>query len=445
MARPMPAASSGARPGPVARPSLRRNFAWNLLGGGLFVLGQWGMLMVLARTGDEATAKLHLGQFALGLAIAQPMLQLAGVQLRQIHATDARRRRPPRVYLAARALTTAAFLLVMAALVLGWSRDAQTSWVVLWIALAKGAEAMSDVAYGRFEQRERMALSARSMALRGAGGLVALAAVLARTGSLALACAAWFAVWAAVWLVHDLPLELRRAPDDPPATTTPGALRPALTVLREGVPLGLVTALAALVVNVPRYLIEELVDTRTLGVFAALSYFVSALRMPALAAGGALAPRLARHLAARDSARTQRLLAVLVLACAAPGLAGVAFALVAGGPVLGWMYRPSFASHAGVLALLLAGATVGFAAYAMRVALTAAGVYTAQVPVVLATLAVTTATAWLWIPAAPLWGAAAAVLAGRLVQLLAFAAIYVTRVHRPLTRGARDPDPATRP
>ncbi|MDH3224579.1 MAG: hypothetical protein OEO23_12750, partial [Gemmatimonadota bacterium] len=53
------------------------NFAWILSGRGVYAIGQWAMLAGLAKLSDPST----VGQFALGLAVAAPVIQLANLQL----------------------------------------------------------------------------------------------------------------------------------------------------------------------------------------------------------------------------------------------------------------------------------------------------------------------------------------------------------------------------
>ncbi len=66
--------------------SLRRNFAWNLLGETSYSLGQWLLLVLLARLQSPEI----VGQFAYALAVTAPVYLLVGLNLRVVQATDAR-------------------------------------------------------------------------------------------------------------------------------------------------------------------------------------------------------------------------------------------------------------------------------------------------------------------------------------------------------------------
>jgi hypothetical protein len=64
--------------------SLGQNFAWALAGNIIYALCQWGIIVVVARLGNP----FMVGQFALGLAVATPVLMLTNLQLRVVQATD---------------------------------------------------------------------------------------------------------------------------------------------------------------------------------------------------------------------------------------------------------------------------------------------------------------------------------------------------------------------
>ncbi|RMG95412.1 MAG: hypothetical protein D6705_13685 [Deltaproteobacteria bacterium] len=393
----------------------RRNFAWNLVGGGAYVAAQWAMLMALAKVGPEAQADADVGRFALALVVLQPLYQVLYADLRNVQATDARRLHGPALYLLARAEGVALALLASAAVAISWGRPTETTLTLLALACAKACEAGSDVCYGRFEQCERMELVARSQLARGLLGLVAFVGTYAMTVRVALAAFALAVAWGTVLVAHDAPGALRRSDGDPPAWPRP-TLRTAFAMFARALPLGVVTGIASAAINTPSYVLEAQLGTAAVGRYAAIAYFVSALRMPAFAAGSALAPRLSRLLAAGDLGRARIWSAGLVAACAAPGLVGVAGAALVGPDLLHWIYHPGFTDLADALLVLLAGATIAFAAHGLRLSLTAAGRYASQLPAVIGLLVTTGAAAWWLVPHHGVLGAALALACGRLVQ-----------------------------
>src|SRR5579864_9762127 len=92
--------------------SLTGNFSWTLVGTGLYAFCQWGMLVVLAKLCSPDM----VGQFALALAITAPVFVFAGLNLRTVQVTDARRDFQFGDYLGLRLLSIAAALAVVFAI-----------------------------------------------------------------------------------------------------------------------------------------------------------------------------------------------------------------------------------------------------------------------------------------------------------------------------------------
>src|SRR5947209_3750081 len=67
--------------------SLWTNFQWSLVGSVVYAACQWAIVIVLAKLGSSES----VGQFALGFAVAAPVVLLANLQLSALQATDATR------------------------------------------------------------------------------------------------------------------------------------------------------------------------------------------------------------------------------------------------------------------------------------------------------------------------------------------------------------------
>jgi hypothetical protein len=86
-----------------------------LMGNGAFSLAQWARIAVLAKLASAAL----VGEYALALALANPVFMLANLQLSAVQATDARDRYEFSDFAMLRLLSSAAALAVVAALVFG--------------------------------------------------------------------------------------------------------------------------------------------------------------------------------------------------------------------------------------------------------------------------------------------------------------------------------------
>ena len=106
--------------------TLRDNFSWTFVGNVVYAASQWGILTVLAKLGSPEM----VGQFALGLAIAAPVVMFTNLQLRGVLATDARDEYRFGDYLALRLCATLLAMLTISGLVLLGGYSWQTSLVI---------------------------------------------------------------------------------------------------------------------------------------------------------------------------------------------------------------------------------------------------------------------------------------------------------------------------
>jgi hypothetical protein len=243
--------------------SLRSNFAWALTGNVVYAACQWGMIVALAKLGNSFV----VGQFSLGLAITTPVLMFANLHLRAMQATDAKRFCPFTEYRNLRMATTLAAMFVIAGV--AWFGDHQrgTVLIILAVAAAKGMEALSDIYYGLFQLNDRLDQIGKSMMLRGGASVLALSAGLYLTRDVFWGCVGMVLVSLATLLFFDL----RRGQSFVTRPEVPGdyanqtdGLQPAKArglqrqwnLMWMALPLGIVTTLASINLNMPRYFIH---------------------------------------------------------------------------------------------------------------------------------------------------------------------------------------------
>jgi O-antigen/teichoic acid export membrane protein len=350
----------------TAEVSLRGNVAWTLAGNIVYAACQWGIFLALARLGNPTM----VGQFALGFAIANPVFLFSQLQLRALQATDASHAEfSPATYVALRLSTTALGMagIVGLAACAGYRRE--TAWVIALAGVAKACESMSDVFYGRLQQHERMAEIARSMMLRGTLSLAAVAIALWVSRSAIWGAAALAGAWMMVLALHDAPAARALGRRGGFAWDWPAMRR----LARQAFPLGIVTTLAALDTNIPRYMIAHRLGERALGIFAAVASLQAAGMILVNALGQSAATRLARYHFTGDRGSFWGLMAKLLALALAPGVALVAVALAAGDVVPPLLFGSAYA-HERTLFVWLSIATafwlvtsmLGFAATARR-------------------------------------------------------------------------------
>ena len=409
-------------PDRLAGLSLRQNVSWTTAGNLIYALCQWGVLTAIAKTGTPAM----VGMFALGLAITAPVMQFANLQLRGVQATDARREYAFGDYVALRLVTTFLALAVSAGIALWIDRSRETTVVILLIALAKAVDALSDVIYGYFQQRERMDVIARAQVGSGLLSLTLTAVGLVVFDNIVVGVAGYLAGLIVPLVIYTIPVAHRSLRSSGTHSTMvrwdPGVMR---RLAWTALPLGVVMLLLSLNTNIPRYVVEHEQGERGLGVFAALVYIVVAAGMVVTAVGQAVSPRMARQYAEGALQGFRTLLMRAVQISLLLGVLGGVVALVAGRPVISLLYTPEYADDTVALAILALAGGVTFAASFAGFAMTAARRFRPQVPVFVAVVVASTLASLVLVPAYGLRGAMGAVLVGAAVQL--GASLWVVR------------------
>lgn len=365
-------------------------------------------MVALAQLGNPEM----VGQYALGLALTAPVVLFLNLQLRMVQATDAKRSYIFADYLGLRLLMALLSLLVIAGLTLALGYDAVTAAVVLLVGLAKAFEAVSDVYYGLFQQRERMDLVSKSLVLRGAGTLLLFVICLFATGSVIWASAAQAVFWLASLAFYDVKNGNRLAHAAPePFGTKPGFNSDRLwSLARLALPMGIASLLTNLNANVPRYFIEQQLSVAELGIYAALAYLWLANQTIINALGQTAASRLAAYYQS-SRAHFKKLLVKLALMGAGLGTFGVLCVWLFGEWFLRLSYGPEYAAHNDVLLMLMIGSGLSNLSSIFWYGATAARLFKAQVPLFALMTVVVTAVSWLLIPSQGIMGAAVAMTA----------------------------------
>lgn len=415
---------------PVRGQPLHANFWWVFAGNATYSLCQWMIVVALAKLGSP----LMLGQFALGLAIASPVLTFTNLHLRAVQATDARRQYRFSEYLGLRILTTAAGWLAIALIALAGNFDSRTAAIVMAVGLAKAMESFSDLFYGLFQQREELRRTAISMILRGLLAVVTLTTVLAITKDVFWSAMALMATWGLVWATYDVRwgrriLGPQRSSSGQLLTEEANPLKPRFdaarhwSLLRLALPLGVVMLMLALNANIPRYFIQHSMGEESLGAYSAMAYAMVAVTGVAEALGHSATPRLSRYYASGQIARFRSLLLKLLGFGMALGAVAIAAASLGGRSILALLYRPQYAEHADVFMWLTVAAALTCVAWMLNFGVTAARQFKIQVPMFAAVLLTTAAGCYLLVPTMGMLGAAVSLALGSLAHVLLASAV----------------------
>lgn len=419
--------------------SLRKNFSWTVVGNAVYAGCQWAMLIVLAKLGNPEM----VGQFSLGLAITAPIFMFANLESRSVQATDAKHEYHFGDYFSLRIITSCLALVVITATVLISGYTAQTALVILFVALSKACESLSDVIFGFLQQHERMDRIARSMLLKGPTALAAMA-----TGVILTHQVAYGAIgMALVYLFRFIGYDAQNAAVTMRTTSMTPYLaedrvsrwflirprwdpRHLLQLARLCLPMGFVAMLLSLNTNIPRYVIQHYWGERSVGMFSAIAY----IRIAGTTVVGALAqsasPRLAHYYATGNRCRLIALLAKLLFLGVVIGVIGIGVSVVAGKPILTLLYGPEYAQAADAFILIMIASGVAYVSWFLNAVMVAVRYLKVQVPLYVIVSLGALITALLTIPTHGMQGAAYAMLVSSGLQLLGSAAIVVYAIHR---------------
>lgn len=436
--------ASARRVAAIRGRSLKLNVSYAVFGTGLNNVFRFGVVILL---GKFATPELA-GFFFLGLALAAPVIRFAELGMRTIMIADAADEIPFGSYRIGRMLSVSVAAVVLLVLTL-WhtsggapSSDAAPraaglaafapTLIVLGVVAGRILDTYGEIYWGLFQKDERMDLLAGSNILRGAFYLLAFALFLPATHFL-VESAAWpshyltFSIAAAALLYSVAAVAINRFYERRNAVrrssyTSRWSWRDLRTIVRNGLPLAIVTSLLALSVSIPRLLIVEDASggERALGFFGTLSYIVYAAQLLVIQMGHASTNRLATYF--RTNLRAFIAL-VVKLQLVAVGVSGAVLVMlvIAGEWMLRFFFTAEYAQYHAEFVLIGTAQCIRFSSSLLGFAITQMRMYWVQVPIQVLICVVTYVVAAMYVPDNPIRGGAYAILSAAVVHVVAYA------------------------
>jgi O-antigen/teichoic acid export membrane protein len=396
---------------------LRSDFTWVVTGNAFYSICQWSIVVVLAKLGTPA----KVGEYALGMAVAGPIVLFAGLQLRALVASESGTRLSFEQYLAFRLVSLGVALVLVAAVSFS-QHEVRLRAIIFLVGLAQAVECLSDTYYGFMQKHERMDRISISLLLKGPISLAALGSAMYATGSIGWAVFGLAIGRLSIVFAWDMRTGFLGADRSIPATERRVRLQwdfgKMLGLLKMALPLGFILMFAALNSSIPRYFLEARAGSAELGIFSAVASLLSAGTLVISAFGQSIFVPVARAFAAFDRAKIRYYVLLCVFSGISLGAGGILLAALFGREILTWLFRPEYGERSSVLVPLAIAGAVGFVASGFGYVLTAARKLFPQIPVLTASaIAAAGTSAWL-IPGHGLNGAVDAVLAASFVQLI---------------------------
>ncbi len=361
------------RPQPVAaRPrssTAWRGFGWAFCGNMIYAACHWGMYILLARLGSPEM----VGQFALALAVAGPVIFVSNLQLRAIQASDAGWEHQFADYWCLRLVMAPLALLAIAAIALWGDYSTEVAIVILVMGAAKVIESLSDICFGAIQRNDRLDLVGKSLSLKGPATLLLMGLLVWLTQNLAIGIGGTLVAWLLLFGGFDF-ANVRKGLS---TATKDFSVTPRWDwqhqkrLIAIGLPMGISMGLFALTVALSNILIERLLGEHALGIFAALASLTWAGLPLINSMGQAVMPRLGQLYVAQEKQRLRRLVLSFAALGGLFGAVGVLIVWVAGAWIVAPVYGDEYAQHTEVLLWLMGGASIMYAVRFLADALTA--------------------------------------------------------------------------
>lgn len=379
---------------------------WSLIGQVCFYGLQWLNMIALARlSGPEA-----LGLYTLGLAIANPVMALAGLKFRMVYITEIRNRWGFREFekLSAFSIPIGVAAILLVAYLLGYREIALIA--IMLAASWKTAEVLSELNYSIPHKHGAMQLIAGSMILRAAISTVVLITTLYLTDDLIISLCFFSASWWVCFLFVDRKLSQGA---EPKAGDTPTN-----ALFWLALPMAASASLVYLTNSVPRIVLDQFESTEVLGVFAAVSHLMLIGTMMLNSFASVITPRLSRFYAEGD---TKRFYSEAFLLIGVSAFASLSFMIVSyfgGNLILYIIYGEAMEGYGSLIFMIslasfpmYIGCIMGFIPPALQA-------FRFHLSVNVLTVVVVTVTALALIPTLGLTGAVYALAIQGIVQLL---------------------------
>lgn len=352
--------------------AVKSNFVWVSAGMAGMAAYRWLLVVMLARQGTPEV----LGQYALAVSIATPLVVFSRMRLRSLQASQTRATYQFGHYAALTLVNSVLVLAAVFVISLAGGYDGNTSTAILLLTAGLVVESGSELCYGYFQQQERMQHIGRSMLLRAfLSGLFTWWALASGIGLVAL-LAGLGGVTGLMLAGYDLRW-LNRLSQGARSIESGNGGKERLAaiwnvpVLRQlavtAVPLACGGALAALNLNIPRYVLESTAGLEQLGIFSAMAALVVPGNVVMLGMTQAALPRLSRHFSSGRKPECRRLVWQLLLLSSVVGGGFFLLLAVAGEWLVSTLFTSAYAGRPVVLCVLAGAAAVTYVGYTLVV------------------------------------------------------------------------------
>lgn len=406
--------------------SLKSNFSWTLTGNILYAFSQWYIVFVLAKFGSPEL----VGIYSLGLAISAPILMLTGLQLRTVQATDPTNAYSFGNYLSLRIIMTSLSMILILVLMFFLNYSDQKYIVILLISLSRAIDTLSDIVFGLIQKHERMDLISKSRIINSLLTIMMFTVSIIYFKSLIIGSLFLLLISIFNFCVIDL-RNARKFEHIRPDFNISNHKK----IIIVSLPLGIVLMLASLNTNAPRYLIEYFLNSKELGFFTAIFFFIAGGQTVITALTQSVAPRLAKIYYFKEFRKFSGLLIKLTVISIIFSVTALLITVLFGEQILTLFYTEEYSKYHTLFILLMSSTLFLYPGAFIGCGLTASRKFKIQPYIEAVTLLFTIVTSILLIPKLGLNGSAIVVLIGSTIQFLLKALIMFHILKKDIKKG----------
>lgn len=257
--------------------SIGENIAWNSIGNLIYLIAQWALSYVVVRFLGYGLA----GTFSLAMSIGNSLNAIATYSMRNYQVSDLKGDYSDSQYILSRVLTSGISFIVCIAFTGFNPYDAYTSLCIIIYMTFKISEAASDVYQGLLQRVGRMDYIGKAYILKSLVDLVLYCGILLFTRNLLLAICGLSAGSAAVVCLYERASVRQFSNSGNRDTGTKNNLKKALSLLVVCLPIALYGLFFNTMGQVPRYALEAMLGSDSLGIYTSVAMPVTLVQVSA--------------------------------------------------------------------------------------------------------------------------------------------------------------------
>ncbi len=263
------------------------NSFYAILGNLMLAFSQWFIIWGIARTSSLEM----LGIYTFSVAICAPLILFSSLQMRNVYVTDAKDENSINEYLVTRLLTSIFSLVPITLIMISLQLDKLEIQLLYLVFFLYTLDSISDIFYGVFQKVNLMKYLATSQILRAAILILSLLIYYLLDISIIVFLTLLVFTTAMRVMFYDL----KKAKKIEQINVNSVSIEKIKGILILSLPLGVVSLLVSLNIQIPRYYLEYFTTIEQVGIFAAIFQLANIGLILVNSIGQLVAPKLALY------------------------------------------------------------------------------------------------------------------------------------------------------